>query len=886
MYTSPSRFPNQMLTEAEKIEKYGSLEKWAQETVNSLVGIGSQIHYLNQDDTYRKQINYNLVAGYINEDDFKHVTKPYGIKGYNFPATFTNYNIITPKISLLEGEEAARPFNFRVVATGTDTTNEIQRQKTKTMQQLFKNAWIEELQTMGINVEKEEEVAQSTPEEVERYFKTTYKTARETNAQGALEFLSRYCDVVDKFNTGWRDMLITGTEVYWVGIIDGEPVLDVVNPVYFHHDKNPDLKYIEDSAWAWRDFFIPAADVYDKWGSVLTPDQIEKIEQMKGGFGDMTVNNSPVGIPIRYTATDDGTGWRAYNDSSNTFVHVIHCEWKSLKKIGFLRFIDENGEEQETIVDETFKPRKELGQEIDWRWINVVWESTRIGRDIFVNVREKPNQYRNLDNPSKCKLGYVGVLYNSRNSQPYSLVEVMKPHQYLYNIIMYRLELEVARAKGKKMVFDVAQVPRSEGFDLDKWMYYFDVGGIAWINSFEEGKGKFAGQRATFNQFQQIDLSLSRIIDQYIMLLDKIETMVADISGVSRQRQGDVMTSETVGGVERAVRQSSFITESLFFTHNMCKEHVLSSLLEVAKLAWIEGKKINYVMDDMTRILLDIDGVEFNNEEHGIFVSNNAEDDRILESIKQLAEVAMNSGQATLKDLIKIMKAKNIGKAEQILEESYDKAQQQQQQAAQAEQEAAQKQLEMQLQNEQAKMQLEDSLNQRDNDTKIQVAIIQAESAQEAKMPEDKSGELALKAIELEDKRKAKEKELAIKENLARKSHELDRERLSHEKDIDKKVVSGDEKLSKEEIAHKKEIERKKLNLEKNKAEAQRELEKEKFMKELKLKEKQHKEEMAQQEKEHEREIKQQDKENLRDQDTKVEVAKLQPKPKPGSSSK
>lgn len=896
MYQSPSRFPEQMLTEAEKIKRFGSIEKWAANVINSLIGIGSQILYLNQDDTYRKQINYNLVSGYINEDDFKYVTKPYGISKYNFPATFTNYNIITPKISLLEGEEAKRPFNFRVVSSGDNTTNQILREKTRMYQQMFKSMWEEELMKMGVPVDNPEEVAAATPEEIENYFSHNYKTQLETTTQNALDFLVRYCDIVDKFNTGWRDLMISGEEIYWTGIISGEPVLEVVNPVYFHYDKNPDLKYIEDAAWAYRESYVPPSVIYDKYGEYLSPDQIEKIEQIKGGFGDITVRNTPIGVPIRYTATDDNVGWRAYEDSSNVFVTVIHCEWKSLKKIGFLRYLDENGEPQEKIVGENYVPDPTSGEFVDWKWINTVWEATRIGTDIFVNVREKPNQYRNLDNPNKCKLGYCGVIHNARNSRAYSLVEVMKPHQYLYNIIMYRLELEIARAKGKKMIFDVAQIPRSEGFDLDRWLYYFDTLGIAFINSFEEGKGKFAGQRPTFNQFSEIDLSLARVIDQYVMLLTKIEEMVSDISGVSRQRQGQVMTSETVGGVERAVQQSSYITESLFFTHNMCKQNVLTSLLECAKIAWAEGKKVNYVMDDMTRILINIDGTEFVNEEIGIFVSNNAKDDQILEAIKQLSQQAMQAGQATLKDIIAILEAQNVSKAKNILETSYDKAQQAAQQQQQMELQAQQQQMEQQAQIEQAKMQLEDSLNQRDNDTKIQVALIQAESAAEARMPEDKTAEIALKAQELEDKKKLKETELRMKENELRKKHELEREAMNRQHELEKEQLKHDKKMTKEELSQKERAEQMSVQNDDKQAKADRAQEKElankelsqeqkQFEEELKLKREIEQKKLQMQKEQMKKDMEQREIENQREHETRIKEAKIAGK-KPNNPKK
>src|SRR5690606_12315665 len=119
-----------------------------------------------------------------------------------------------------------------------------------------------------------------------------------------------------------------------------------------------------------------------------------------------------------------------------------------------------------------------------------------------------------------------------------SIIDSVKSHQYLYNIIMYRMELEIAKAKGKKMIMDLAMIPKSMGIDLEKWMYYFDNIGLAFINSLEEGTGRQAGQLPNFNQFTDIDMTLSQSVGQYIGILQKIEDMVGELSGVSRQRQG------------------------------------------------------------------------------------------------------------------------------------------------------------------------------------------------------------------------------------------------------------------------------------------------------------------------------------------------------------
>ena len=330
-----------------------------------------------------------------------------------------------------------------------------------------------------------------------------------------------------------------------------------------------------------------------------------------------------------------------------------------------------------------------------------------------------------MDNPSKCKLGYVGYLYNAMNSEAVSLIDRMKPYQYLYNIVYYRLELAIAKSKGKLMLMDIAQIPASEGWDVDKWMYYLEAMGVAFINSQEEGK---RGQNPQFNQFQSIDMTMGNVVNQYIMMLESIKEQIGEISGVTRQRQGQMSSSELVGNVERSVIQSSHITEYWFSYHNEVKRRVLEALLDVAKMAWKDGKKISYIMDDMSRVFMEIDGNEFDASEYGVFVGNSAKEEQSIDALKQLAQPALQSGTIKMSEVADIMMSESVAdiknklkKAEADLEVAQQKAAEREQQA----QQAMQKQL---IDAEEKKVAREDANKAKDRQNKIDVALINANS--------------------------------------------------------------------------------------------------------------------------------------------------------------
>lgn len=693
--------PLQNIAPRQKLSRNSKNKDWGIQNVENIIRMGG---FSNSRVNSKDRINYDLYNNIIDKDEFNYVTDPYK-SGEEFPAKLENYNIITPKLKLLEGEEIKRPFNFRVAAVNSEAISQIEQKKKDLLLQHLESELVNALIEQGINVENPETGQTMTPEQVEKYMNYSESDIRESTANKIAKYLIPEQNLIFKFNKGFGDLLKVAKEFYYVGIESSNPVCESVNPLDFKYDKNPDIDFIEDGQWAYHIKHCTTSEIIDSYYEDLEDSEVDQLDSKNFKASSLGLNASNGLIDITTTVPTNQS-----ESSMSNYIPVTRVEWKSLRKIGFLKYYDEDFVEQETIVDETYKVIKEKGETIEWVWINEVWEGTKIGSDIYTRIRPKSVQYRNIDNPSKCKLGYVGAIYSGRNSTPTSIIDLVKHHQYFYNIMMYRLELEVAKAKGKKMVMDLAQIPRSQGMSLEKWMYYFDTTGIAFINSFEEGKDKFAGQHSAFNQFTAVDMSLSQSVGQYISILDKIERMVGDLMGVSAQRLGAISSSETVGGVERSVTQSSHITEPLFYIHNEVKKNVLTQLIECAKIAYPEGKKINYILDDMSRVFLTMDE-KFRDADYGVFVTNSAKETQSLESLKGIAQQAVSSGMMSLTELISIFDSESMSDIKNTVKKSVAKADEQKQQEYQSQQELQKQQLDaaMQLETDKA-----DRLDQRE----------------------------------------------------------------------------------------------------------------------------------------------------------------------------
>lgn len=776
----------------QRIARSKKTKKWGQAVIDDLERLSETETYNGRSTRYKKQINYDLYNGRFDISDFEYVINPYGFKENEFPASLQHYDAISPKINLLLGEEIKRPFNFRSVSINQEAITEMEEARTKAIVE----AHMEYVKSLVTGEDKQ--AAEEKLAGLDKYLKYSHSDMIERTSNHILNYLMREESLEYKFNEGFKDALIAGEEIYWTGIISGEPRCRVCNPLDITIISDPDSDFVEDAIAVLEERWMTVPNIIDEF--YMSPDFTDKMakeleSKYTSGtdFGDDEVAYNSVELIIK---GDDENRFkdqlkRRTHDADGT-VRVLRCEWKSQRKVGFL-YMMEQGQEVVELVDETFEIPEEATRDEDgyyhfddvrlkWYWISEYWEGTKIGDDKYIDIKPKQNQRRDMDNPSICKSGYVGLIYNARNSESISLIDRMKPYQYLYNISFYRLELGMAKDKGKVALMDVAQIPSSEGWDVDKWMYYLDAMSIMFINSQEEGN---RGQQSHFNQFQSIDLSTGNYIQTHVQMLDQIEHKLGELSGVSRQRMGQVQTSELVGNVERSISQSSAITEYWFYQHNEVKRRVLESMLDVARIAWRKGKKINFVTDDLGRRMINV-GSEFANNQYGVFVGNTAKDNKNLAEAKSLLQAAIQSDKIKLSEAVAVLNSDSLVDIRKELEHGEDLAEQRQQAAEQRAQESQEKMAQQVAQQEQEKLAFDREKNIRDNDTKIQVAYINQEGREsEGGEYEDNSMEQAKLA---NDKYKH-DTDLSFK-----------REQLAQQREKDK----NDHFLKKEEIKVKK----------------------------------------------------------------------------------
>lgn len=712
------RFPPQNLTIAQKKQQYGGEYEWGVATIKAIDqivlnrgGMYSTIPY------YTKNImteNINLVRhGVFNIENFKRLLEPYGSNvSLEFPVELEHFPIINKKIELLRGEEISRPFNISVINSTDDALNTFQEERASMIYQLLQETFVaiyKSRQNLEANdtdvLAAIQQQFEKKLKEIEKYAEVSYSDHLESVANSLLKYFIHSQDLTTLFNRNFFNYLCTGSEIYCVEILDNEPHVRIVDPRYFDYDSPSFEDFIDNSAWCRELEYITAAEIYERYYDYLTDDDVELIEATK----NYTYNSLDLGY--------SGGEFIEHGAGTNTsLIRVGHYEWKSLKKVRVLTTYDENGIEYKEILDPKYK--KQPDDIIEVKWISERWEGIRIGLDVFIKVQPIPDQYTSLENLSKSQSRYIGL------KAGFSMVDKLKKYQYLYNVTMFQLKLMMSRNKGRGFVIDMAQIPKTSGWTIEKWLFYLDQFGISVINSAELDAN---GDRSTFNQFSSIDRSTGDQIQFLVAQLEFIKNEMSEISGITNQREGNISASETYGGIERSVTQSSAITESLFWLHTQAKKKVLQRLLDIAKSCYKPGKKLSFILGNKARTVLEIPE-DFSLGEFGVYVADSGDEAKMITELLQLAQVALQQKEITLDKYIEARSTKSIAAMSAIFKEAAAETNERANQQNVANQQQLQQQAELNKQAIDQEYAKKMEIEKLKSETSIEVAKIAAES--------------------------------------------------------------------------------------------------------------------------------------------------------------
>jgi hypothetical protein len=413
--------------------------------------------------------NYKLAKGiidrtdYIVEEDNDYVDIVESLTKDDATALELKFYPIIPNVvNVLVAEFAKRSTKLTYRAIDEFSYNEMLEQKRVAVEEVLmadaQMKIVSALMEQGLDPQSEEAQQQLNPEnlkslpEIEQFFKKDYKSMIEQWAthQHKVDIERFKMDELEE--RGFRDMLITDREFWHFQMMEDDYEVELWNPVLTFYHKSPDARYISQANWAGKTDMFTVADVIDKYGYLMTEEQLEALEaiypirsagyniggmQNDGSYYDATKThewnvNMPSLAYRQYTSMMAGSildggdivtqilsEGEDYDTAGTAYLlRATTCYWKSQRKVGHLTKVADNGEVSNEIITEDYKVTDKpiydtrlfknktkdnlvYGEHIDWIWINEVWGGVKIGPNI--------PSFWGMNNPGGFSPIYLGI---------------------------------------------------------------------------------------------------------------------------------------------------------------------------------------------------------------------------------------------------------------------------------------------------------------------------------------------------------------------------------------------------------------------------------------------------------------------------------------------
>lgn len=691
-------FPRQTLSDKQKNDD------WYKENIDFAENILSSDNKL-RNSFKNKKVNYDLAVNEIDIKEFLKIINPDKLDLKTLPANFQHIGVENTKIDLLVGEYSKRRKEYRAYLSSNDKEGigrkeaSLQKEITDKVTELIKNG-----------SSNQEEIKKEL-EKLNHYLTYDFQDVAEITANKILkkEYKEQNLDFL--FMRTFEDLLRAGEQIVYCGVLGGEPVMRRVNPLNLYTLGGSSM-FIEDADIIVEYGYQSIGKTIDDYWDVLTEEDIEFLESGKntggwGGYGknrDMSVferfgSNASDELQI-FIPNELGVKTFAGAFDGEGRVRVLKVCWRSRRKIGERTYYDEDGQEQKDYVTETYKPDKSLGEKVKWLWVNEWLEGTKIGDSVYTKMKPVPYASKSIVNKSKGTPPYVGSVNATSDYKVQSLVDVMKPLTYSYDVAYYKRELEIATYSGAFTAINSSMIP--SGWTAEAWIQHVKINKLAWLDPTNEilkgpSQGKSAGAFNTLTA-TQVQMGDANAIQMYTNLLLDIENTLGKIAGVSGAREGQIENREAVGNVEREVAQTSHITEKWFAIDSNFRKRAMTKFLECCKYAYKKNpKKGQFLLDDMAMVTID-NFSEFVSSEYDIHIANSSADTQLYEDLRALSQAAIQNGQATIADLVAITQSESIQDIARKLDDSARKIKEQNEQLQQQQMKAEQefKQIEMQ----------------------------------------------------------------------------------------------------------------------------------------------------------------------------------------------
>lgn len=623
----------------------------------------------------KRQIDssYDLYNGFRSPEDFLHITETYGIE---MPAgKLKHIPLIRPMINELVSEMEERELKFSLFSEDPDSVAEkVQELSGRILQDV---AFI-------IKTARSEEELEMALDSLEREYKR-FQTETEINSLVLLKNYILRNRVDRKLIEAWLDKLISGFQFVRVNLErrGEDPIFTVIRPGDLYYADN-DVRWVSECDWGVYVKEMTPTEILDTYGDRMKPGDIKKIEDWLDMYHKDAWYKLGPGETMDDLLKDTGM---VNNSAINHKIHVYHVEWKSIREISFLKSDNKYNPDDpflKHIPDEQiYQLPNSRRKKIEKRYVQDLWHGVRIGDEIYVDLGKYPYPQRSIASPSKVLLTFEGPTFNGK-IRPYSLIKETRDLQDLYDIMHWHKENLIALSGVKGSFMDISQLPdffNGEGKLSDNirmWFYYRKLG-AAFINRMQEGADR------TYNQFSNYDDTLGAGLEAILLTIQHLEDAAARITGVNRQRMGQIKQYDGKGNVENAQQTSTLITEYLFNQHDEFVERVLTSIINKLRVAYPEGVQGSFTGRDGQSQVFRLDE-RFPLSDYSVYLTTKKSDSRKIEELKAQSYEMVKGGVLAAEDMFRFFKRDSFPQILQEIEDSVIKRRQEMQQMQQRQQ--------------------------------------------------------------------------------------------------------------------------------------------------------------------------------------------------------
>lgn len=662
--------PSIFVPEKEKDEKYHKT------FVQSITNRGAMSGYSQRSLIMNECVNFYLGLQGGEEFDFLQKAED----GEVLPAKWMDFNKLAVKVDNLVGTLSQRGYKIDVKAYNKDAQSRRMDEKNRLITEMRFQPIAEMLQEdNGIPLSSDAGFQPQNQREIDVYMNKTYKDTSELVMRAILKYLRKYNNWDYTRLALFRDLLIMGAAFEKHEIIDGIPTRRRRDPRNIIFDVNSTDDFLSDSSY---------------WGEIsyMTLEEITKrykiskaeLEQAFKDFQNFNFNSTAFNVYQNdYGFLGSQSPLKLFDNRGGQLrCMVIQAYWQDLKPLKNKYSEDKYGSVHiKSLGDESYGDE----DKVKATPIQIWRQGTLIGGKFLRDWGIMKNQERSVDNIATTTPPYTALVPNYLNGAIISKVHRMKPLQNLKNMVLYNLQLLMAKSGGKVFFYDISQLPK--GWDIHTAMKYARVAGISFIDTSVEGAG-------TYNQFKDVDMGVSDAFTNFLEVSRFLDMEMDQITGINDARQGNIQgASQAVGVTNSALAQSELSTQmyfdmfSQFFTRGMNKQAGL------AKIAWAGKEKFAPIIGDVGINFLEQD-IELELNDYNVFIEETPEFAQDHQMFYQLVMTAIQSKTLPFVQGLKLLMEHDLDEAMSQLEIEVHK--QEQMQMEQQQQQAQQQQAMMQ----------------------------------------------------------------------------------------------------------------------------------------------------------------------------------------------